>query len=167
MGNQASKNVNDASIIGQAAYRALRQMQALNSGNVTTSRPPTKEEIELAQVAGQSAPESIEIIIGFIANIEFLSPDNNLTALYEDQLRWVVNALQESNPDKISRTQMRPIVSGIKSLDKTLEQTRSVIDSARVFFTKDNLSQLLLSLEDNENVSTADINRYKEFLEQL
>ncbi|BBE76897.1 MULTISPECIES: hypothetical protein [Phytobacter] len=161
------KNVNDASIIGQAAYRALRQMQALNSGNVTTSRPPTKEEIELAQVAGQSAPESIEIIIGFIANIEFLSPDNNLTALYEDQLRWVVNALQESNPDKISRTQMRPIVSGIKSLDKTLEQTRSVIDSARVFFTKDNLSQLLLSLEDNENVSTADINRYKEFLEQL
>lgn len=161
------KKINDSSVIGLAAYRELRQMQALNSGNVTTSRPPTKEEIDLAHVAGQTAPESVEVIVGFISNIEFLSPNNDLSNLYEEQLRRVVNALQESNPDKISRTQMRPIVSGIKSLDKTLEQTKSIIDSSRAFFTKENLSQLLRSLEDNKNISTADINRYKEFLEQL
>lgn len=159
--------ITDPDIIGISAYRALRQMQANNNGNVTISRPPTKKEIELAQISGQPTPQAVEIVVGFISNIDFLSPHNDLIDLYEKQLRGTVKSLEEADPEKLSRTQMRPIVNGINALNTRIEKAKEIVIQSRAFFNKDNLSQLLNSLEENENVSLADVKRYKDFLEKL
>ncbi|CTT03793.1 TPA: hypothetical protein ACP4WM_000216 [Escherichia coli] len=156
--------INSSEIIGLAAYRALRQMQANGNGNVTTTRLPTAKEIELAQTAGQPVPQSVEVIVGFISNIDFLSPDNDLSDIYNIQLRGVVQNLQDAEPEKMSRTQMRPIVSGISALNTKIEKAKEIIETARLFFTQENLSQLLKHLEDNQNISSADVDRYKKFL---
>ncbi|MGV4191132.1 hypothetical protein [Citrobacter freundii] len=159
--------ITDPEVIGESAYRALRQMQANNTGNVTISRPPTKKEIELAQTSGQPIPSAIDVVVGFISNIDFLSPDNNLSDLYENQLRGTVKSLEGADPEKMSRTQMRPIVNGINALNSRMDNAKKIINQARDFFTKDNLSQLLPALEDNAYVSAADLNRYKDFLDKL
>lgn len=159
--------ITDPEVIGESAYRALRQMQANNTGNVTISRPPTKKEIELAQTSGQPIPSAIDVVVGFISNIDFLSPDNNLSDLYENQLRGTVKSLEGADPEKMSRTQMRPIVNGINALNSRMDNAKKIINQARDFFTKDNLSQLLSALEDNAYVSAADLNRYKDFLDKL
>jgi hypothetical protein len=159
--------INSSDFIGLAAYRALRQMQANGNGNVTNTRPPTAKEIELAKTSGHPVPQSIEVIVGFISNIDFLSPDNDLITIYESQLRGTVQALQNADPEKLSRTQMRPIVNGISALNTRIEKAQEIIETAKMFFTRENLSQLLKYLEDNKNISTADVNRYKEFLECL
>ncbi|HFU8895810.1 TPA: hypothetical protein ACIYQ4_001902 [Escherichia coli] len=161
------RKINSSEIIGTAAYRALRQMQATGNGNVTTTRPPTAKEIELAQTAGQPAPQSVDVIVGFITNIEFLSPDNDLVELYEYKLRGSVQKLQDADPEKLSRTQLKTIVSGIVSLETNINKAKKIIETARVFFTKENLEQLVISLEDNRNISTADVNRYKDFIGNL
>ncbi|EPM2835478.1 hypothetical protein ACTLLX_002597 [Citrobacter freundii] len=159
--------ITDPEVIGESAYRALRQMQANNTGNVTISRPPTKKEIEFAQTSGQPIPSAIDVVVGFISNIDFLSPDNNLSDLYENQLRGTVKSLEGADPEKMSRTQMRPIVNGINALNSRMDNAKKIINQARDFFTKDNLSQLLSALEDNAYVSAADLNRYKDFLDKL
>ncbi|WMY75401.1 hypothetical protein RHD99_05425 [Buttiauxella selenatireducens] len=161
------KKINDSEFIGLAAYRALRQMLAISSGNVINSRPPTQKEIELAQVSGQPIPQSVDIIVGFISYIEFLSPDNDLENIYEKQLRGSVQSLQDADPEKLSRTQMKPIVSGINSLKNNITKASELIEIARLFFTKENLSELLKGLKDNKNIGQADIRRYEEFIESL
>ncbi|NWC66023.1 hypothetical protein [Cedecea sp. P7760] len=161
------KKINDSDVIGYTAYRALRDMHAGNNGNVINSRPPTAKEIELAQVSGQQPPSSVDVVVGFISRIDFLSPDNDLEALYEKKLRGSVQALQDAKPEKLSRTQLNAVVSGINSLQTNLSRAKDLIETARIFFTKENLSELLKYLEANRNISNADIRRYKEFLDHL
>lgn len=161
------RKINSSDVIGLAAYRALREMQANGNGNVTTTRPPTAKEIELSKASGQPVPQAVEVIVGFISNIDFISPDNDLTELYENQLRGVVQALQNADPEKLSRTQMRPIVNGISALNTRIERVKEIIETAKVFFTQENLSQLIIQLEDNKNISSSDVKRYREFVESL
>ncbi|MDF3696634.1 hypothetical protein, partial [Enterobacter hormaechei] len=79
----------------------------------------------------------------------------------------VVQALQNADPEKLSRTQMRPIVNGISALNTRIVRVKEIIETAKVFFTQENLSQLIIQLEDNKNISSSDVKRYREFVESL
>jgi hypothetical protein len=126
--------------------------------------PSYSERNRTCKASGQPVPQAVEVIVGFISNIDFISPDNDLTELYENQLRGVVQALQNADPEKLSRTQMRPIVNGISALNTRIERVKEIIETAKVFFTQENLSQLIIQLEDNKNISSSDVKRYRVLL---
>ncbi|MFO6493563.1 hypothetical protein [Hafnia alvei] len=161
------EKVNNTDRIGYTAYRLLRDMFAANSGNVMSTRPPTREEIELAQVSGQAVPQSVDIVVGFVSNIDFMSPDNDIKTLYNNDLRGTVQALQDCDLNKISRTKMKPIVKGLNSMDDNIEKTQHRINIARQFFVKENLAQLLEGMTRNKNIGQADIQRFRDFVETL
>lgn len=161
------EKMSDSEAIGLTAYRALRDMFASNSGNVISSRPPTQREIDIATSTGNPAPQSIDIVVGFISNIEFLSPDDKIDDLFHKRLKGPIDALQKSDIEKLSRTQMQPIAKGIRSLDTNTDLLRGKLEIAREFLTKENLSQLLIGMRGNPNTSLSDIQKYEEFLEQL
>lgn len=161
------EKLSDSEVIGLTAYRALRDMFASNSGNVVSSRPPTQREIDIATSTGNPAPQSVDVVVGFISNIEFMSPDEKISDLFHKRLKGPVEALQKSDIEKLSRTQMQPIAKGLRSLDDNLEVLRGRLEMAREFLTKDNLSQLLIGMRGNPNTSQSDINKYEEFLARL
>lgn len=159
--------INDSAVIGHTAYRLLRDMFASGSGNVMSTRPPTDDEIQLAQVAGRPVPRTIDVVVGFVDGIEFMSPDNNLQRLYYQDLRGTIQALQDCDLEKLSRTQMQPIARGLNSMDNNVAQLIQLRDLAREFFKQDNLAQLLEGMTRNPNISAADLRRYSDFLETL
>uniref|UniRef100_UPI001CC2B867 hypothetical protein n=1 Tax=Enterobacter hormaechei TaxID=158836 RepID=UPI001CC2B867 len=59
------------------------------------------------------------------------------------------------------------IVNGISALNTRIERVEEIIETAKVFFTQENLSQLIIQLEDNKNISSSDVKRYREFVESL
>ncbi|MBC3211395.1 hypothetical protein [Serratia fonticola] len=161
------EKINNADLVGYAAYRLLREMFAANSGNVMSTREPTREEIELAQVSGRAMLQSVDVVVGFVSDIGFMSPDNDLKKLYHNDLRGTVQALQDCDINKLSRTQMQPIAKGLNALDTNIAKTQDWVNIARQFFVKENLAQLLNGMTTNRNVGQADIQRYKDFVETL
>ena len=55
----------------------------------------------------------------------------------------------------------------INAINTNITRLKDKLEIARLFFTNENLSQLLNWMEKDENVSNADIERYKTFLEKL
>ncbi|WP_338659155.1 hypothetical protein [Yersinia intermedia] len=159
--------LNDDNVIGTTAYRRLRTMVANRTGNVLFARPPTQDEIDYAVSANQPAPQSVDVVVGQISNIDCLSRENNLEDLFEKSIRGAVQQLQDCDPQKKSRTQLRPIVNGISSLDRNMDMAIQKLELARQFLRKENLEQLINGMTIDENVSRKDIQRYQSFVEGL
>jgi hypothetical protein len=168
--NWAIKNlkcINNPDVIGRSAFNELRAIAARGKGDVIFARPPTKDEIDLAEISGQKAPQSVDVVVGMISHIECITLGSSLEELFENSLRKPVQLLQDCDVNKSSRLKLRDVARGINSLDSNILFAKEKINLARAFFQKENLKQLLNTLSQNRNVSKADIDHYTSFIETL
>ncbi|MBD2800556.1 hypothetical protein ID854_08825 [Xenorhabdus sp. M] len=159
--------INNPEIIGRSAYMRLRKMYANNDGSIYKINALTKKEIEFYKETGRAIEESEKEVIGQIKHIDFLSPEDTLEKIFNEELRDAAQKLQDCDPDNLSVTKLKSIVKKANAIDSNILRAQEKISVARQFFTKKNLAELLKDLEKNPNVSNADIDRYKEFLSSL
>ncbi|NBN74782.1 hypothetical protein I6G31_13755 [Proteus penneri] len=161
------KDISDPNIIGRSAYNRLQIMYGNNDNKVYLTTLTTAKEKELAEVAGRRIDETVDIVVGQIKYIDFLSKDDSLDSIFYSELKAPVSELESCDPERTSRTKLKKIMVKINAINTNITRLKDKLEIARLFFTNENLSQLLNWMEKDENVSNADIERYQTFLEKL
>lgn len=160
-------NISDPDVIGRAAHSKLRNMYSNNDNKVYLTRLTTAKEKELAEVSNQRIEETVDVVVGQVKYIDFLSKDDSLESIFYSQLKSPVSELESCNPEKTSRTKLKNMMLKINALDTNISKLKDKLDIARLFFTRKNLEQLLNWMDKDNSVSKADIDRYNLFLETL
>ncbi|WP_368876749.1 hypothetical protein [Proteus vulgaris] len=142
-------------------------MYGNNDNKVYLTTLTTAKEKELAEVAGRRIDETVDIVVGQIKYIDFLSKDDSLDSIFYSELKAPVSELESCDPERTSRTKLKKIMVKINAINTNITRLKDKLEIARLFFTNENLSQLLNWMEKDENVSNADIERYQTFLEKL
>lgn len=173
-------DLKNPSVIGRAAYQALKRMAGSGDGRVLLSRKKTKEETDLLDVMHQKRSESIDEeeisntkpsftddVIGVVRFPESLLNDYDIALIYERDIRMVLEELNNCDPDNISEKKVMALGSRVFRLKERFKFLQERYEKAIVFITKDNLKPLKTQLNTKKAVSNKDKKLFNDFYKTL
>jgi hypothetical protein len=134
----------DSGSLPRVIVEAVRNMRRAGDGAVIVSRKATQAERERAIATGnarQGAPYYVSETIGRLGNIGAVSGASALRSALSE-IEPAIRRLDAADIDSISDKDARKIDRVTTGLDSQLDRLRQLVDSAKAFVTRSNLSQL-------------------------
>jgi hypothetical protein len=140
----------DSGSFPRAIVEAVRNMRRAGDGAVIVSRKSTQAERERAIATGnarQGTPYYVSETIGRLSNIGAVSGASTLRSALSE-IEPALRRLEVADIDSISDKDARNIDRVTTGLDSQLDRLRQLVDSAKAFVTRSNLSQMEAILEN-------------------
>ncbi|WP_145533714.1 hypothetical protein [Yersinia alsatica] len=173
-------DMKDTRIIGRAAYATLKRMAGSGDGRVTVSRKRSQEEADLLDVMAQKTtenesedanvnrkPQFENVVIGIVRHPESLLNDNDISLIYERDIKTVLEQLDGCNPDTMSERAVTTLGSKASRLEERFTFISDRVSKANILMTRENLKPLRLLLNMQKFVSNKDKKLFKEFMDSL
>ncbi|MCC8366540.1 hypothetical protein J8V57_09630 [Xenorhabdus sp. PB61.4] len=173
-------DIKDISIIGRSAYQNIMRLAGSGNGKVTISRRKTAEESDMEDVMSDKdhshlqpldnetdknkKPQYKQVVIGTIQHCESVLSDYDVALIYERDVKNVLNALDECNPDSMHQNKLTSLHIKVSKLDERIRFIEERIKKAQVFLTQTNLAPLYAKIESQRNVSKKDKELFSAFL---
>lgn len=128
----------------------INQMSRNHNGDIVVSRLATKEERDIQEsISGHSMPKDliVEDVVGHLKGIDCMYSENNLKTLVVG-LKEGIDALKTIDIDAASNSDLKQWSKWVGDFDSNIEKVRRIIKAGRIFFTKENLGQLELVLDE-------------------
>jgi hypothetical protein len=145
--------------------RTLNRMAKARDPRLTRAREATENEIEQARQAGQriERPYYITEVVGELAGLEALYPENNLKSMLVDEVPVKLKEFAEVNVDALSYEGLSKWSKWFGGLDATFDRSGQAIRSGRALLTQKNLTPLA----DAAELNTEELDTFTRHLKQL
>lgn len=146
--------------------RFLMPMVKTRDSRITAGREATEEEVsQQEQAMGRSLPRPhyITVLVGELAGMEALYPENNLRDLLVIHTEEKIKTLHTTNIDSLSFEELSRWSKWLGGLDAVLERAAQSVHQGRVLLTRENLAPL----STGAALDTAEDSQFQKYLRGL
>lgn len=131
-----------ASGLPAALARVVRDLIRSGDETLVRVRVATEREREIARETGQRVPQEVREEVGELAGVAVLGRIEELRELLPRNLEPGLATLAALDVEQASDSELRHWAKWVSEVEGELRRAADIVDAGRVFFTKDNVSQL-------------------------
>ncbi len=144
--------------VSPSVVALLSDMVRRRAASITRVRSKSDAEMQLDPAGSRYVDEQVAILRGF----EVLFPENDLRELVAVQLVQKTKEFLALDTDLLPANELKKWAKWAATVDQTLMQAETAVESGQVFFTKENLRPLCEKISSGK-----DKEQFSEFLKKL